>query len=179
MKNNIFSKLTNYEKIHLALSVILGILYTVVRNIKTNIYIILLFLTVLIIILLILTYVFAYKSSVAFLRSLWYDYAKNGDVVCGYFAIVYMSLISLFVVFIIMQIVNEQTKELMIMIRDIIIAITPACIALLKVHYKENFPKNKEKKATVVIHRSKGGCNNGKQICKKSCLRCYRKIRGR
>ena len=61
MKNNIFSKLTNYEKIHLALSVILGILYTVVRNIKTNNYIILLFLTVLIIILLILTYVFAYK----------------------------------------------------------------------------------------------------------------------
>lgn len=179
MKNNIFSKLTNYEKIYLVLSVILGILYIVVRNIKTNNYIILLFLAVSMIILLILIYVFAYQSSVAFLKSLWQDYAKNGDVVCGYFAIVYMSLISLFVVFLIMQIANEQTKELMIMIRDIIIAITPAGIALLRVHYKKNFPKSKEKKSTVVIQKFKGGCKNGKQICKKSCLRCYRKIRGR
>ena len=61
MKNNIFSKFTNYERIYLALSVILGILYIVVRNIKTNNYIILLFLAVSMIILLILTYVFAYK----------------------------------------------------------------------------------------------------------------------
>jgi len=133
--------LTNNEKSHLFFSILLGVLYIVAKCTHTNNTSFIILIVIGIIVSFILALVFAFKSSSEFLTTLWHDYRNDGDIVSGFFAIVYMASISLLVVFFIMQLVNGQIKELTIMFRDIILGITPMGITLLGIHYKANFLK--------------------------------------
>ena len=176
MKNKSFRCFSNNEIISLVFSVLLGILYCFAKTINTDSAIIKISLVLGIIISFILTVVFSMKSSKDFLITLLQDYKKNGDIVSGFFAIVYVAIMLLILIFFLIQIVNDQTKELIKMFKDIIISITPMSLSLLGIHYKNNFANTKRENVKIMVRKKRGGKKHGKQVHKESCVRSNRKI---